>query len=282
VNEQQELVDRLRPLIAGVMSNPLRLPGTTCSICTREVGDGYQRCFRCKADRENNAAPFELGPPGNQPSPYRTADLVVPLSYAVKGHQAYTDLLQYKSAVSPSQAAQERLSVLTALFQVCHGRCIDRVIGQPVTDLAVLPSLQDRQGPHPLQSISHHLPRTWQRIQLTAARYLPADPAARRQTNPAFFHCPEPLHNRHVVLFDDTWVTGGHAQGAALCLRNAGAARVTVLTLGRCLEPSWPDTLSFLRRFGLPMKPYDVAICPVTGGSCPTGPSTVSWNRQQP
>jgi len=270
VNEaQQQLVSRLQPLIAGVMANPLRLPGITCSICTREVQNGDLRCRRCNNDYESNAVPFEFGPPGYQPSPYRTADLVVPLSYALKGHQAYTDLLQYKDTYSPSKAALDRLSVLTALFQACHTWCIDRLVGRLVTDLAILPSLQGRQGLHPLEEIAQYLPRAWRRIQLAAAPNLPSDSNARRQTNPAFFHNTENLHGRHVVLFDDTWVTGGHAQGAALTLRNAGAARVTILTLGRCLDSSWPETASFIRRFNLPMKPYDVAVCPVTGGTCP-------------
>lgn len=267
---QQQLVSRLQPLIAGVMANPLRLPGVTCSICTREVQNGALRCVRCNNDYESNAAPFEFGPQGYQPSPYRTADLVVPLSYALKGHQAYTDLLQYKDTYSPSHAALDRLSVLTALFQACDTWCIDRFIGQPVTEVAVLPSLQGRQGAHPLEEISQFLPRAWRRTRLVAASNLPTDPNARRQTNPAFFHYAEVLHGRHVVLFDDTWVTGGHAQGAALALRKAGAARVTILTLGRCLDPSWSETASFVRRFNLPMKPYDVTVCPVTGGTCPS------------
>jgi hypothetical protein len=267
--EQQQLVNRLQPLIAAVMANPLRIPGITCSICTREVQSGYQRCFRCRTDRESYAVPFEFGPPGNQPLRYRTADLVVPLTYALKGHQAYTDLLQYKDMRSPSRAALDRLSVLTALFQACHPWCIDRQVGQPVTDLAVLPSLQGRQGAHPLEEIAQYLPRAWRRIQLTAAPDLPPDPNARRQTNPAFFHCTEDLRGRHVVLFDDTWVTGGHAQGGAVSLRNAGAARVTILVLARLLDPSYPDTASFVRRLHLPMRPYDVALCPVIGASCP-------------
>jgi hypothetical protein len=123
---------------------------------------------------------------------------------------------------------------------------------------------------HPLEEVSHLLPGEWRRIKLAAASNLPPDPNDRRQTNPAFFHyVGESLHDRHVVLFDDTWVTGGHAQGAALALRNAGAARVTVLVLGRCLDPGWSETSSFIRRFNLPMKPYDVDVCPVTGGTCP-------------
>jgi orotate phosphoribosyltransferase len=36
-----------------------------------------------------------------------------------------------------------------------------------------------------------------------------------------------------VLLIDDTWTTGGHAQSAAIALRDAGAAKVAVVVLGR-------------------------------------------------
>jgi hypothetical protein len=36
-----------------------------------------------------------------------------------------------------------------------------------------------------------------------------------------------------VLLLDDTWTTGGRAQSAAIALRDAGAARVAVVVLGR-------------------------------------------------
>ena len=56
--------------------------------------------------------------------------------------------------------------------------------------------------------------------------------------------------NRHVLLVEDTWVSGDKAQSAAIALKTAGAARVTVLCLTRWLSYKWPpdreliDTLS--------------------------------------
>lgn len=82
-----EVFDRLRREIAGVMTNPLRVAGVTCAICTREVDSGYQLCFRCRADRSQFEVPARFGPPD-----HLTSDLVVPLTYAVLGHQAYLDM----------------------------------------------------------------------------------------------------------------------------------------------------------------------------------------------
>jgi len=257
-----EVLDRLRREIAGVMTNPIRVAGVTCAICTREVDSGYQLCFRCRVDRSRFEVSGRFGLPQNL-----TSDLVVPLTYAVLGQQAYIDMFKYKDVVS-FEAAQRRLTLLTALFVVTHGSCIDR-FSRPVTGLAVLPSLTGRQGPHPLETFAQLLPQDWRRIQLTAALNLPADRNQRREANPAFYRCPYNLSGHHVVLFDDAWVTGGHAQGAAVHLRNAGADRVTVLVLARMLKTDFGPTAEFVRKHNLPSPPYEVTVCPVTGGACP-------------
>lgn len=258
-----ELLDKLRREIASVMTNPLRTAGVTCAICTREVDSGYHLCFKCRMHRGQHEVPGWPGSPD-----HLTSDLVVPLTYAVQGHQAYLDMFKYKDDVS-IEAAQRRLTLLTALFVVTHGSCIDRVTNYPVTCLAVLPSLTGRPGPHPLETLARLLPQTWHRIQLSAASNLPADRNERREANPAFYHCPYDLTGHHVVLLDDTWVTGGHAQGAAVRLRNAGAARVTILVLARMLKTDFGPTAEFVRKYNLPHPPYELTICPVTGGACP-------------
>ncbi|MEK8143754.1 hypothetical protein NKH18_22300 [Streptomyces sp. M10(2022)] len=57
-----------------------------------------------------------------------------------------------------------------------------------------------------------------------------------------------------VLLIDDTWTTGGHAQSAAAALKRAGASCVAVVVLGRHINGSWRDSASYveqarLRRF---------------------------------
>jgi predicted amidophosphoribosyltransferase len=258
-----EAIDQLRREIAGVMTNPLRIAGVTCAICTREVDSGYQLCFRCRSDRSRFEMPQQFGPPG-----HLTADLVVPLTYAVSGHQAYLDMHKYKDVVS-FEAAQRRLMLLAGLFVLTHDSCIDRITRHPVSGLAVVPSLTGRSGPHPLEMMAQLFPHKWHRIQLTAAPNLPADRNQRREANPAYYQCNCDLSGRHIVLFEDTWVTGGHAQGAAVRLRHAGASRVTVLVLARMLKTDYQPTAEFVRRHNLPHPPYELTICPVTGGACP-------------
>jgi len=254
-------LDQLLPEIAGVMTNPLRIAGVTCSICTREVTSGYPLCFKCQAHRAGHEVP-------GQPGYHLTADLAVPLTYAVQGYQAYTDVYKYKDSVS-FEAAQRRLALLTAVFVIAHKFCIDRFTGQPVTCLAIVPSLTGRVGQHPLEKFAPLLPENWHRVRLSAASNLPTDANERREPNPAFYQCSYDLTGHHVVLLDDTWVTGGHTQGAAVRLRQAGAARVTILVFARLLKTSYARTAEFVRLYNLPHPPYTSTICPVTGGPCP-------------
>jgi hypothetical protein len=235
----------------------------TCAICAREVDAGHQLRAKCRAHRSRYEVP---GNPGF-PSPL-TSDLVVPLTYAVQGYQAYTDMYKYKDSVS-FEAAQRRLALLAAVFVVAHQSCIDRFTGHPVTCLAVVPSLTGRPGQHPLEKFAPLFPQNWHRIQLCAALNLPSDGNQRREPIPAFYQCNYDLTGHHVVLIDDTWVTGGHTQGAAVRLRNAGAARVTILVFARFLMTNYLPTAEFVRKYNLPHPPYEITVCPVTGGACP-------------
>lgn len=44
---------------------------------------------------------------------------------------------------------------------------------------------------------------------------------------------PEQIHNRHVLLIDDVMTTGGTVNACARALKEAGAARVSVLTIAK-------------------------------------------------
>ncbi len=68
-----------------------------------------------------------------------------------------------------------------------------------------------------------------------------------------------------MLLIDDTWTTGGHAQSAVLALRRAGAAWVSVLVVGRWLKEDYGDNREFIANLG----DYDPCLCPWTGAACP-------------
>ena len=49
-----------------------------------------------------------------------------------------------------------------------------------------------------------------------------------------------------VLVVDDTWVSGGSAQSAAVALKLAGARRVAIIVLGRHINPDDPRSAQFL------------------------------------
>jgi hypothetical protein len=53
---------------------------------------------------------------------------------------------------------------------------------------------------------------------------------------------------RTVLIIDDTWTTGSHAQSAAAALKSAGARGVGVLAMGRWMNVSWKNTPEWLHQ----------------------------------
>ncbi|GIH08277.1 hypothetical protein Rhe02_63440 [Rhizocola hellebori] len=70
-----------------------------------------------------------------------------------------------------------------------------------------------------------------------------------------------------MLVLDDTWAQGGHAQSAALGLRDAGADKVSILTAARWLNPGFGDNSEFVSKSLT--SDYNPHQCPWTGGQCP-------------
>jgi hypothetical protein len=197
---------------------------------------------------------------------------VAPLRYVIRRQQSYLDAWVYKDPSTPPERnhALHRLQLLTYLFTVTHGVCLDNVSGTAVSAVALVPSLSRPGQPHALEQVAQYLPYYWTRVAVAAAVALPADRDMRRDLNPAFVVIKEPaaVAGRHVVVFDDTWTTGGHAQSLAIGLRQAGAHEVSVVVVGRDLDPQYPPSAQFIEDYVTP-RAYNLAVCPVTGADCP-------------
>ena len=74
------------------------------------------------------------------------------------------------------------------------------------------------------------------------------------------------IAGKHVLVVDDTWVSGGKSQSAAIALKDAGADAVTILCVARWLSYDYDD--DHRRMIKELTAPYDATMCPVTGGSC--------------
>jgi hypothetical protein len=195
---------------------PVAAAAGRCQTCRAPVGAGYRRCFQCELHAQS--------------APGLLADTVAPAAYAAKGGPLARDLWQYKAGGLDSRDAGAQLVSLLVVFLHDHGHGIWREAGMTrPSHLCVVPSGRGRAGPHPLR--------------LLAARYLTlpwvglcAQPGAdqgARSLDPRRFRATQPLAGAAVLLLDDTWVSGGSAQSAAVALKLAGARVVAVVVLGR-------------------------------------------------
>jgi predicted amidophosphoribosyltransferase len=233
----------------GYLRNPVRQRRTTCAVCSAPVA-GQGRCFACGLHRAYEGL----------------ADACAFLTYAVAGQQSGLVLRGYKEPDSP----QEHRVVVALLLMVGlsrHARCPEVLGGAPVTHWASVPSLPARPGEHPLHAIVAQMaPGREARLAAAASARFPRD------LDPRHFSADSPLPpGSHVLLIDDTWAGGGHAQSAALAVRRAGAGRVSLLVAARWISPDSGGNVAFLRE--LAAREYDPAICPWTGGTCPAAGS---------
>ena len=232
----------------GYLRNPIRQDRVTCAVCTTPV-DGYEQCRPCSRHLVHDGL----------------ADAVAFLTYAVAGQQSGYVMRGYKA----QRPVNEHVSIVIMLILLAlsmHEHCPAVLGGARVTHWATVPSLPAKPDEHPLHRI---ISRAGMGAEV---RLIPAANVQHpRDVNPGHFSTDDRLpQGSHVLVIDDTWAGGGHAQSAALALHRAGARRVSLLVVARWIKEDFGDNANFLRK--LSGRDYDPAICPWTGGSCPPRP----------
>ena len=231
----------------------MRQDQLTCAVCATPVA-GFGLCYQCTRHR---------GRPG-------LADAAGFLAYAVAGRQSGYVMQGYK-ARPPVPEHRTIVTLLVLLGLARHAGCAARAAPSrrrrrasvPVTHWATVPSLPAQPGEHPLHAIVSRL-APGAEVVLAAADEVEYS----RGLHPGHFRvAAPPPAGAHVLLVDDTWARGGHAQSAVLALRAAGAARISVLVAARWINEDFGGNAAFLR--GLSGRDYDPAICPWTGAACP-------------
>lgn len=236
----------------GYLRNVIREPLVTCATCTAPVA-GYTRCAKCHQDA-NIAG---------------VADVVVPLAYVMARSQSGLMMRQYKDDSSPQVRATHSavISRLLYLGIARHQRCVEAVVGQPVSRRLAIPSSAGRGGEHPFVAMARVMNAVEATPQLVSR---PDTVCGDREVTPARFAVsPEGARfdGQHVMLLDDTWTSGSRTQSAAVLLRQYGAARISVMTVARWIEPGWGNNQVFIRqRLAADFDPHR---CPVTGSTCP-------------
>lgn len=98
----------------------------------------------------------------------------------------------------------------------------------------------------------------------------------RRNFNPAYYELQTAVPpGVHVMIVDDTYTSGGHAQSVAMALKEAEAGKVSILTVARWLDIDKESVKQFYKDH-IRSSPYDPTICPwradnarsTSGGYC--------------
>lgn len=250
----------LEPLLALVRDRASNFLTNTrtglgfCLVCRSPVEPRYSHCPQCR---------------GHAMTGNPLADLVVPLAYAGHTEQSGHLLHHYKSAalIADGRASDLQATVLVVLFLALriHGSCLNGSLG-PWTSLTCVPSTRLRESPSPLRELTRLLGVALDLPVIDVEFQDPQERGVREYVPDRYLVADrDGVASGHVLIVDDTWTSGHHAQSVATSLKRRGAQAVTVITLGRWLDAGWSPSLPYFDRATV-QPPYDPLICP--GGVC--------------
>ncbi|GAA0927849.1 hypothetical protein [Streptomyces thermoalcalitolerans] len=232
---------------ANFLVHPL-LPGPgVCQVCRGPAKAGYPTCWPC------HEAGRLLGK--------GVADAVIPVSLALKGEQYANELWRYKNAAGPQQQYfRMGLAAVLWRFLAQHEDCItDHCAVAGFDVVTTVPSTSGRVD-HPLRTM------VAETVGVTRDRHrdllVPTSEAAGLgRTVSSARYASAALWGENVLLIDDTWTTGSHAQSAAAALKAAGAGSVAVVVLGRHLNTGYGNTAIHVEQARL--RRYSWDVCPL-------------------
>lgn len=177
------------------------------------------------------------------------ADVVAFVSLAVGGEQMAKALFTYKNdRTTQRQRAQTTVSLAAVLWKwlAQHEPCLAAAASIPGFDvLTTVPSTSGRAD-HPLPGLVSAVVEgsgsRYRDLLVTGRHDLEREQAADR------YSARDSLSGQTVLVIDDTWTTGAHAQSASAALKVAGAASVGVVAIGRWLNPGYLEDGQWLAR----------------------------------
>ena len=233
----------------------------TCRTCRGPTPVGLARCYQCDLARRQAGALL--------------ADAVAPIGYAVRGGPLAVDLWRYKADHAGAAESAARLRGMLAGYLRDHGQSLWTAAGMASAPgvAAVVPSGRGRPGGHPLTG----LVRSCVDAPLVGLSLAPAGAAHRRGVDPGWLRVDgvvagadggggaavagagaddvvggAVVAGADVLVVDDTWVSGGSAQSAAVALKLAGARRVAIIVIGRHVNPDDPRSAGLVAELRQP------------------------------
>ena len=229
---------------------------TLCALCGTPV-ESHMNCYKCNLAIKN--ADWARCKP----------TVIAPLAYAVSGAQSGLDVHKYKE-VSGGAPALRRMKILLYLFVVNHLQCIGKDAGIALTHVAAVPSGKGRTYNPLVNSFAPFLSKQGLGI-VELERLAPTRPAGTRQAaiDSELFRVEALSTEDHVLVLEDTWVTGANCLSLAIALSKAGAGAVSIVPMARYLNTGHSLTTNWLST-NSPLPAYDPGFCPVSKSSvCP-------------
>lgn len=256
-------LDRILDSMAGSYLQTVRYEskgGLLCPICGGFKNPSYGECRSCDM-LAHQARSLGLAD--------KLADRVACGVYAAEpDSQTLKMMYGYKDPQPVSPDYRRNVQAIMALAIIGHVQCLTALSGLPLTGWAMVPSTRssprfNRQ--HPLHDIVDGLLPALPEIRLVSQQ------SKQRVLDTNAFALSDPADRRllsgNVLLIDDSWVTGGTVQSAAVRLKLEGAMQVSVYCVARIANTRYLDTLGS----GL-AKSFRRDVHYI-GGYCP-------WNRR--
>jgi hypothetical protein len=210
-----------------------------CDIC-HGVVSGYSVCYPCHAARRKLAG--------------ATADVTAFVSLAPRGEQFAYELIAYKNPRIPDHHRRRLQTGLAAVLWTWLGRHEACLAGRlSIRRFDVITTVPSTSG-RPINPLRHLVSGV---VSGSAERYrdllgLNRTDLDQRAHAADRYHASRELRGARVLVIDDTWTTGAHAQSASAALKTAGAEAVGIVALGRWLNPSYGATADWLAKHRRP------------------------------
>lgn len=203
----------------SAMRNALPAGPGVCSICHTFIDPTYDKCYPCNSV-------------GN------SLDAVVPITYSEALSQMHTVLRNYKDGPDSVQKYMRlRLAAILWKFLDLHEQCVAMAAGATgdfdVVTIVPPKGAARRNLDWIVGEVCVPTVERYERL-LTAT-----GKATGREYSPNRYRVNRRLGGENVLLIDDTWTRGGHAQSAAWALRQAGAETIAAVVIGRHVNPEW-------------------------------------------
>lgn len=206
-----------------------------CPICAGPKSEYFQYCSACAALEKSR---WMLAPEG-----VHLSDRVCFGCYAYEGEQMYRVMSGYKDRELPQRSTfQKCIQFLAFDALYVHAECMRKTTGSLPTCWTVIPSTQSSKNYGHPSVLEHIVAPIMRELTIPMVRLAAQDEKKRRNLDPDRFTIaedPTVLDLSHVLLVDDSWVTGATVQSAAAMFRLLGARQITTYCAARVVDLNW-------------------------------------------